>query len=358
MLVVHPAVADRLGERSAEPAASSASSAIASAEAERRAAAPGRPAACQKTGSASTLPAAAPVAEPAGRARGDGGADAEQRRRRAPCRPARARRRRPGSRRAPAGDERRDRGEACRAPTPRSSSPARPRRAAARAPGRAASRRLRAPGRSRMSARVEAVCGARSICTFGSQPQHRAAGTSSSRPSSFIVAGSSTPRMIVASISTATARPTPICLMSSVESVAKIANTATITSAALVTVLAVVRMPRSTASSVDRPPIDELLDPADDEHVVVHREAEQHREQEQRQPGDDAAVRVEAEQPLQVALLEDPDEHAVGGADREQVEHDRLERDHDRAERHQQQQERQPEHEREHDRRAVAHGRR
>ncbi len=63
-----------------------------------------------------------------------------------------------------------------------------------------------------------------------------------------------------------------------------------------------------------------------------------------------AAVRVEAEQPLQVALLEDPDEHAVGRPDREQVEHDRRQRDHDRAEREQQQQERQPEHEREHER--------
>ena len=59
--------------------------------------------------------------------------------------------------------------------------------------------------------------------------------------------------MIVASSSTATARPTPICLMSSVESVAKIANTATITIAALVTVLAVVRIPRSTACSVESP---------------------------------------------------------------------------------------------------------
>ena len=47
-------------------------------------------------------------------------------------------------------------------------------------------------------------------------------------PSSFIVAGSSTPRMIVASIRTAAARPTPICLNSIVDSVAKIANTATI----------------------------------------------------------------------------------------------------------------------------------
>ena len=45
-------------------------------------------------------------------------------------------------------------------------------------------------------------------------------------------------------------------------------------------------------------------------------------------------------------------EDAVGRADRQQVQHDRLERDDDRAERDQQQQERQAEHEREHDRQA------
>ena len=45
--------------------------------------------------------------------------------------------------------------------------------------------------------------------------------------------------MIVASMSTATARPTPICLNSSSDSVAKIENTPTITIAALVTTPAV-----------------------------------------------------------------------------------------------------------------------
>ena len=68
-------------------------------------------------------------------------------------------------------------------------------------------------------------------------------------------------------------------------------------------------------------------------------------------------VRVEAEQALQVTALEDPDEHAVGGSDRQQVEHDRLDRDHDRAERHQEQQEREPEHEDEHERRVRANRR-
>ena len=72
-------------------------------------------------------------------------------------------------------------------------------------------------------------------------------------PRSFIVAGSSTARTIVASIRIATARPTPICLKSSELSVAKIANTATITIAALVTVPAVARIPCETAASVDIP---------------------------------------------------------------------------------------------------------
>src|SRR6516225_6421361 len=69
-------------------------------------------------------------------------------------------------------------------------------------------------------------------------------------PSSFIVAGSSTARMMVASIRMAAARPTPIILKSSQPRVANIANTATITIAALVTTLAVALTPWATASSV------------------------------------------------------------------------------------------------------------
>ena len=67
------------------------------------------------------------------------------------------------------------------------------------------------------------------------------------------MAGSSTPRTIVASIRTATARPMPSCLKSSSESVAKIEKTPTITIAALVTTPAVDLMPSATASSVLMP---------------------------------------------------------------------------------------------------------
>src|SRR5947209_7901851 len=58
-------------------------------------------------------------------------------------------------------------------------------------------------------------------------------------PSSVIVAGSRTPRTSVASMKTATAKPTPSCLKMTRDKVAKIANTDTITAAALVTTPAV-----------------------------------------------------------------------------------------------------------------------
>jgi hypothetical protein len=72
-------------------------------------------------------------------------------------------------------------------------------------------------------------------------------------PRSFIVAGSSTARTSVASTRIATDKPTPICLKSSELSVAKIANTPTITIAALVTVEAVALIPYAIASSVFMP---------------------------------------------------------------------------------------------------------
>jgi uncharacterized membrane protein HdeD (DUF308 family) len=66
-----------------------------------------------------------------------------------------------------------------------------------------------------------------------------------------MVAGRSTARTIVASIRTATERPTPACLSSISESPTKTPNTPIITTAALVTVPAVALIPWDTASSVD-----------------------------------------------------------------------------------------------------------
>src|SRR5262249_2268532 len=69
-------------------------------------------------------------------------------------------------------------------------------------------------------------------------------------PSTFIVAGSKTPPTVVPSISPGTPKPTPISLRSRKLSVTKTENTKTITTAALVTVPAVVEMPWRTASAV------------------------------------------------------------------------------------------------------------
>ena len=68
------------------------------------------------------------------------------------------------------------------------------------------------------------------------------------------------------------------------------ANTATITIAALVTVAG--GAPDAVRDRLlgGHAAVDELLDPAEDEDVVVHRESEQDHEQEQRQPGGDRAV--------------------------------------------------------------------
>ena len=59
--------------------------------------------------------------------------------------------------------------------------------------------------------------------------------------------------MIVASIRTATANPTPNCFSRSKDRVMNTEKTKTMTSAALVTMAAVVLIPCSTASSVDMP---------------------------------------------------------------------------------------------------------
>lgn len=72
-------------------------------------------------------------------------------------------------------------------------------------------------------------------------------------PSSTITDGSNTARMIVASSSTAAARPTPSSLSETSGRVANRANTATITTAALVITPAVRPIPAVTAARVDSP---------------------------------------------------------------------------------------------------------
>ena len=87
--------------------------------------------------------------------------------------------------------------------------------------------------------------------------------------------------------------------------------------------------------------------------MVVHREAEQHAEQEQRDPGLDGVDLHEPEQTGAVALLHHEHQQAVGGADRQQVHRDRDHRHHDAAEGDQQHDERQGEHDPDHDREVL-----
>src|SRR4029450_4047690 len=75
-----------------------------------------------------------------------------------------------------------------------------------------------------------------------------------------------------------------------------------------------------------------LTHAADEEDLVVHREAEEHREEEHRDPALDLVELRQAER-LSGAELEGRHEDPVGSGDREQVEDDRLEREEQRAER-------------------------
>ena len=93
-----------------------------------------------------------------------------------------------------------------------------------------------------------------------------------------------------------------------------------------------------------------LLDAAEQEHLVVHREAEEQGEEHERHPGLDALHLGEAQETGADALLEDQHQQPVGGADAQEVHEDRLHRDDDRAEGHQQEHEAQAEDHQQHDR--------
>ena len=79
-------------------------------------------------------------------------------------------------------------------------------------------------------------------------------------------------------------------------------------------------------------PVPDLLHPRQQEHLVVHRQPEQHAEQDHRLGGLDEPQRLEPERPRQVAVLEDPDERPERRDDRERVHHERLDRQDRRAE--------------------------
>ena len=70
-----------------------------------------------------------------------------------------------------------------------------------------------------------------------------------------------------------------------------------------------------------------LLGRGEQEHGVVHRDREDHREEEDRPPGVEEALRLEAEEARAVAVLEDEPGDAERGAHREQVRGDAERRD-------------------------------
>ena len=79
-----------------------------------------------------------------------------------------------------------------------------------------------------------------------------------------------------------------------------------------------------------------LLDPREQEHLVVHRQAEDDRQDQRRCQRVDIADVIEADQAVGPAPLEHDHQHAVGRAHGQQVHHDRLQRQHDRPHQHQQ----------------------
>ena len=98
-----------------------------------------------------------------------------------------------------------------------------------------------------------------------------------------MLAGSSTERIIVASISTATPRPTPNCCMPTSRIRAKVPKTPTMMAAALVICPASSCQPDSYRHRlvISVPLVIDFLDPVQQQHVVVHGKAEQDGEQEQ-----------------------------------------------------------------------------
>ena len=118
-------------------------------------------------------------------------------------------------------------------------------------------------------------------------------------------------------------------------------------SAALVTSFPVRARPSSIARSVEPRLVVRLAHPREHEDLVVHREAEEEREDHQRDPRRDRLRRRDVPERRAVALLEDEDDDPVRRAERDEVEDRGLDRQHDRAERARQEDERQEENERE-----------
>ena len=251
---------------------------------------------------------------------------------------------------ARAGGSRRRRGRRPRPQSPERGGAAREGVALAARRRRAADRepRRRGPRRSRPSS-FSSSAGRGVARTRSSFPAHSGSHQFQS-PASCMIDGTSSARMTVASKMIPAARPMPNCLTSTPGLVERTKNANISTRAALVTSFPVRARPRAIAVVRVAGLVVRLPHAADHEHLVVHRQPVEEREDHQRDPGDDRVGRVDVPDRLRaMTLLEDEDDDPERGAEGQEVEDDRLDAEEHRAERAHQQDEREHDHEREHD---------
>ncbi len=154
-------------------------------------------------------------------------------------------------------------------------------------------------------------------------------------------AGTRTIRTKVASTRTASVRPSPNIRMNDTLDAISAAKEIDMINAAAVTTRPVRAIPRATLSSLSPSPeaSQNSADSGDQEHLVVHRQAESDTEQQHRDIGDQDPAGRRSER-AEVPILEDPHHRAERGSERKHVEHQRFQRYHDAA----RQQEEQDEH--------------
>ena len=132
---------------------------------------------------------------------------------------------------------------------------------------------------------------------LGEPAERSRAPTSSTCPSGASWPGTSSTRMMVASMATAMAMPTPMLLMVMISARANAAKTTTMISAAPVMTPAVSRQALGHRRGVVAGPAVGLLDARQQQHLVVHGQPEDHREHDDRVARDGVAERREVEQP-------------------------------------------------------------
>src|SRR5699024_1491033 len=147
-----------------------------------------------------------------------------------------------------------------------------------------------------------------------------------------IAAGTSRVRMITTSTVIAMIIPTPIIWMNVIPEKENNPTTTRSRAAAVMTSPPVFCRPIATEPPVVSRQVVLFSDPGEHEHLVVHRQSEQDREDEDERGGIERAGGGEAQRAGQVPLLEDPHERTEGHRDRKQVHQCGLQRHDDGSE--------------------------